>query len=162
MRREGRKAGGPGRGAPASEGLRHPSATSLDSQQRAEWQRVKDQIRDLNEPLRFSADLRLTAQALSDPRFGPHILRFLVECARSAFSGGQRECHGCCKPWDRKRVPVAVAMVEFLSFEGAAVVGICADCWDRPDRLAVALAGFKRDFGMASAQVATVHEGGRA
>ena len=89
-------------------------------------------------------------------------MHLLVECARTAFGDGQRQCHGCCRPWARKRAPVAVAMIEFLSFKGAGVVGICPDCWDRPDRIAVAMAGFKRDFHMASVEIAPIHDEGRA
>jgi hypothetical protein len=154
-----------GRGAhpgPAHEDRRHHSASSLERQQRAEWQRIKARIRGLNEPLRFSAHLLPTLDALRDPRHGADVLRLLMECGVSAFTGGARECHGCCRRWTRQRALVAVGIVEFLTFEGTMLVGVCTDCWDRPDRLRLAVAGFQRDFGMTSIEVAPVHIGGRA
>ena len=159
MRREDRVAPSAGQGRRAHEDQRKNSASSLNSQQLAEWQRLTARIRALREPLRFSVDLRPTASALSDPRFGASVMLLLVECARSAFSEGRRECHGCCQPWTPKRAPVAVAIVEFLSFKGGGLVGICPECWDRPDRLQVAMAGFKRDFGLSSIDAATIHAG---
>ena len=147
---------------PAHEDRRHYSAGAWESRQHAEWRQVKTQIRGLKVPLRFAVDLRPTPDALCDPRFGSRVLQLLMECGVSAITGGVRECHGCCRRWTRERAVVAVGVVEFLNFQGGGLVGLCSDCWDRPDRIQIALDGFKRDFGLASIEAASIHDGGRA
>ena len=136
--------------------------TSLESQQRAEWQSLQSRIRDLGEPVRFAIDLLPLPRALDHPRFGAGVLSLLRECYRSAHGGGDRECHGCCRRWTGERTFGAVGIVEFLNVDGAGLVGLCRECWGRPDRIQIALQGFQRDFGLASIEVAPVHEGGRA
>ena len=60
------------------------------------------------------------------------------------------------------RPVVAVGAVEFLGIDAALLIGLCSDCWSRPDRLQIAVAGLKRDFSLPEIEVATIHGGGRA
>ena len=161
MSSEGRIARRDATSHPANEDRRHYSANASESQQTAEWLRIKAQIRGLKVPLRFTAKLRPTLDALCDPRFGRSVLRLLMECGVSAVTGGSRECQGCCERWTRDRSVVAVGVVEFLNFEGSGMLGLCPESWDRPDALQIAIAGFKRDFGLASIEVASIHDGDR-
>ena len=131
-----------GRGATPSrpsEDRRDNSPTSLESQQKADWHALQSRIRELGKPLRFALDLLPTHEALNDPRFGVSVLRLLTECYRSAHGGGSRGCHGCCRRWTRERLFGAVEIVEFLNIDGASLVGICRECWARPDRLQIAI-----------------------
>ena len=144
------------------EDRQHHSAASLDSQQEADWRVLQERIRALDEPLQFTADIMPTAAALLHPKFGNAVLHLLAECYRSATSGGTRECHGCCRPWTRERAVVGVGIVEFLNVQGLGLVGLCPACWGRPDRLQIAIAGFQRDFGLRSVEVAPIHAGARA
>ena len=146
---------------PASEDRRDYSANAWESQQTAERLRIKAQIRGPQVPLRFTAKLRPTLDARCEPRFGLSVLRLQMECGVGAVTGGSRECQGCCERWARNRSVVAVGVVEPLNFEGGGLVGLCPESWDRPDRLRIAIAGFKRDFGLASIEVASIHDGNR-
>ena len=137
-------------------------ASLLGHQQRAEWQSLQARIQILGEPVRFEIELLPLPQALNHPRFGAGVLFLLRECYRSAHGGGDRECHGCCRRWTRERTFGAVGIVEFLNIDGAGLVGLCRECWGRPDRIRIALQGFQRDFGLSSIGVAPVHEGSRA
>ena len=138
------------------------SAASFESQQVAEWRALRTRIADLKEPLRFVVDLLPPHQALNRPRFGVGVLHLLTACYRSAHSGGDRECHGCCRRWTRQRTFGAVGIVEFLNIEGAGLIGLCHECWNRPDRLQIAVQGFKRDFGLTSVESMLIRGEGRA
>src|SRR5215208_1782362 len=72
------------------------SAGLSESQQQADWRELAARIGGLEGPLRFTAYLRPTLDALHDPRFASSVLHLLMECGVSAMRGGSRECHGCC------------------------------------------------------------------
>src|SRR3954454_10374467 len=110
------------------------SVALLDRQQQADWHSLQSRVRSLGEPLRFAVEVLPARAALNYPLFGPAILQMLSECHRSACVGGDRECHGCCRPWTRQRSFGAVGIVEFLNIPGAGLVGLCTECWSRPDR----------------------------
>src|SRR3954470_12188931 len=76
-------------------------------------------------------------QALNHPQYGADVLRLLTECYPSAHAGGDRECHGCCQRWTQERTFGALGMVEFLNIDGAGLVGLCCECWGRPDRIQI-------------------------
>ena len=137
------------------------TAPSADYQQKVEWRRLKKRLRKQKLPLRLTLNLLPTRDALINPRFGSATMQLLLECGATAIAGGTRECEGCAQRWAMDRPVVGIGIFEFLSVEAAFLVGLCPTCWERPDRLRVAIDGFKRDFGLASIESQVISASGR-